>query len=663
MSKSKPNPDEYSEKSIKILEGLTAVRKRPSMYIGDVGHAGLHHLVQEIIDNSVDEALAGHCTAIQVVLHKNGSCTISDNGRGIPVYKMKHENPKINGKPAAEICLTTLHAGGKFDRSIYKVSGGLHGVGVSVVNALSKWLWLEVKRDGKMWQMEFEQGKTTKPMKSKGATNATGTTIQFQPDPKIFKKDRTFSYELLRDRLRELAFLNDGLSISIKDERTGKKDRFKFRDGLKQFVKAVASGSEPIHPVLRLSGREKETGLQMDLALQYTDEYSENTLVFANNIRNMDGGTHLSGLRSALTRTINTYGRTAGIFKDGMNPTGDDIREGLCAVLSVRVPEPQFEAQTKVRLMNPEVGTFVEQTVNRLLSQWLDSNPHDAKKIALKGLRAARAREAARKARELSRKGSQAKDDMPAKLWDCTSRRVREREIFLVEGDSAAGSAKSGRDSKFQAILPLRGKILNVEKARIDKVLSNEALRQMVTAIGCGIGRLDFDLNKRRYDKIIIMTDADVDGSHIRTLILTFLFRHMRPLIEGGHVYVALPPLFEIRKKGGRKSIYLKDESDLNRWAQSEEVDIKESKDYVMKRFKGLGEMNAEQLWDTTMNPENRQLQKVVMCDRTDDESSMEYQMDAREADRMFKVLMGSNAEIRRTYIEENALHVGQLDV
>ncbi len=837
-------PGTYDEDSIRVLEGIQAVRKRPAMYIGDTGLAGLHHLVYEVVDNSIDEAMAGYCTKISVVLGTDASCTVTDNGRGIPVGPMHHPDPKINGKPAVEIAMTVLHAGGKFDHDSYKVSGGLHGVGVSVVNALAEWLRVQVRRDGKVYEMSFARGATSSTLKLIGDSSSTGTRIKFKPDPEMFP-DAHFRYETLLNRMRELAYLNDGVQITLRDERTDQEETFLFTDGLRAFVQHLNEGKEPIHrDVIPMHAEDAGQRLVVDIAMQWNDGYTENVSCFANNIRNIDGGAHLSGFRSALTRTMNAYAKKENLIKGNLVTTGEDFREGLTAVISVKVPEPQFEAQTKVRLMNPEVETFVTQTVNEQFANFLEEHPADAKRIIQKGVQAAQAREAARKARDLTRKSALESGGMPTKLADCRVKEPDEAELFIVEGISAGGSAKNGRDSYFQAILPLKGKILNVEKARIDKMLSHEEILTLIRALGCGIGADEFDVGKRRYGKLILMCDADVDGSHIRTLLLTFLFRHMRPLIEGGHVYVAQPPLFHLKK--GKRQEYVLNEGILNRklteWgldgtalvikgepdressgdelarlyrllesveAQGKilrrrgiemrellarhldergklptyravvqrpnepqaavyfgynddefqnlceeerkhfsEVEIVEagsgmagtdggaghrivrsdlgecrlleaavhdlkvmglsiddyfeervervdgtlpparfllmreeegpveldnlghlvesvralgSKGIEVKRFKGLGEMNAQDLWDTTMDPARRGLLKVVISDEQDDPEQLE--LDAREADRIFSILMGDNVEARREFIETNAAHVKNLDI
>ncbi len=835
-------PHKYDASSIKVLEGLEAVRLRPAMYIGDTGLAGLHHLVNEVVDNAIDEAMAGYCTKIIVHVHADGSISVRDDGRGIPVDVHKTE-----GRPALEVVMTTLHAGGKFDHDAYKVSGGLHGVGVSVVNALSEWLQVEVHRDGKIYTMRFERGKPVSELEEIGKTQRTGTRVSFKPDPEIFP-DTSFRYETLSTRLRELAYLNEGVYIKLKDDRIDKEEEYCYKEGIKAFVEHLNEGKTPLHPPIRFHNEDPQQKLVCDVALQYTDGYSENVLAFANNINNIDGGTHLSGFRSALTRTMNYYARKQSLIKGKLTPTGDDLREGLTAVISVKVPDPQFEAQTKVRLMNPEIGTFVEQTVNEMLGHWLEEHPTEAKRIVGKAVQAAQAREAARKARELARKSVLDSGNLPGKLWDCSSKDIESTELYLVEGDSAGGNAKQGRDARHQAILPLRGKILNVEKARIDKVLDHNEIRTIISALGTGIGQEEFNISKRRYGRVIIMTDADVDGSHIRTLLLTFLFRHMRPLIEQGCVYVAQPPLFQLTKRS--KTEYVLNEKILNerltemgldgtalivrkvgddekitkeieqeisgkklralidlidelegllaiirrraidvaefltkhydpqeglpkiqarfdgevhffytekqftsfcksaqeRFGQIElddgtgeagetgssggvtinRVNLSESAkiekiirtleqdwnlsiaDYFrkaeediagqllpsrfalrvkdgqlrriaslpeipkvvreygatgieIKRFKGLGEMNPNELWSTTMDPEFRSLRRVTISEDPDDPA--QYQIDLRETDRIFSILMGENVEQRRNFIETHATEVKNLDI
>ena len=830
----------YDAGNIKILEGIEAVRKRPDMYIGDRGSGGLHHLVYEVLDNSIDEALGGYCDNITVRILPDGSCTVEDNGRGIPIEK--HKEAKTS---ALEVVLTKLHAGGKFDTNSYKVAGGLHGVGVSVVNALSEWLEADVYRDGKHYHFECARGVAKGKVKEIGSTTKRGTKISFKPDEEIFE-DNEFAYDTLLKRIRELAYLNGGLQISFKDDRNNKKEVFKFEEGIKAFVKHLNDGKETLHKdVIYLSREDKEAMLSCEVALQYNDGYTENVLVYANNIRNIDGGTHLSGFRTALTRTMNYYAKNNNLLKDGQNTTGDDLREGLTAVVAVKLSNPHFEAQTKVRLTNPEVGGFVESTVNEQLGHYLEEHPAESKRILNKAIQAAAAREAARKARELTRrKGALGSTNLPGKLWDCASREKTTTEVFIVEGDSAGGSAKAGRDRNIQAILPLKGKILNVEKARLEKMLAHDEIRTIISALGTGIGTDEFDLGKCRYGKVILMTDADVDGAHIRTLLLTFFFRQMPELFVENMIYIAQPPLYEIKVKGRKKSEYIlsenqmrkrmiarglegtelvirgvngdkakpgaagkksksknagtksgkpkhvtgsqmeelvkllseaerivsvlsrrgilfeeflgayynpskgglpqfriciegqddeiyyvreeyekrvdelkertkaleEDESDESAFSEElhevgrlNQIDGQLKKEFALdlrdfllkparadsgeaiqtkfqlvcgednyeiaslgdichgirqiggkgmeiKRFKGLGEMNADQLWDTTMNPETRTLLNVKV-------------EDAGEADRLFSILMGSNVEERRNFIRDHALEVQNLDI
>jgi DNA gyrase subunit B len=824
----------YDASNIKILGGVEAVRKRPEMYIGDRGVGGLHHLVYEVLDNSIDEALAGSCDSITVRIQADGSCSVEDNGRGIPVEK--HKEAKVS---ALEVVLTTLHAGGKFDSNSYKVAGGLHGVGVSVVNALSEWLEVDVYRDGEHWHFECKQGKKCGPAEMIGAANKRGTKVTFMPDEEIFG-DLEFHYDTLLKRIRELAYLNAGLRIIFRDDRIEKKETFQFDDGIRAFIKHLNEGKTVLHnDIIYMAKEDTESKLMCEVAMQYNDGYNENVLVFANNIRNIDGGTHLSGFRTAMTRTMNAYARSNKLLKDDQNTTGEDLREGLTAVVAVRLPNPQFEAQTKVRLTNPEVDSFVQTVVNEQLGHYLEEHPPEAKRILNKAIQAAAAREAARKARELTRrKGALSSASLPGKLWDCASKEKATTEIFIVEGDSAGGSAKAGRDRNIQAILPLKGKILNVEKARIEKMLAHDEIRTMISALGTGIGADEFDVEKCRYGKIILMTDADVDGAHIRTLLLTFLFRQMPELFNRRMIYIAQPPLYEVRAKGKKDSEYILTENEMRRrmisrglqgmdltirsldgakatgkkadadaerkiasqkleelvklladvertvgvlsrrgirftefiakhydgqrlprylirrqgqeepeiffdaasyekrldelggprngkngdkangngdeeplvtgeelhevvrieqisqklkadfgldltdfLLQVEKTDSGESlptkfvltrgeetheiaalgdicpavrqiggKGIEIKRFKGLGEMNAEQLWDTTMNPATRTLLHV----RLDD---------AGEADRLFSVLMGDDVEGRRRYIQDHALEVQNLDV
>jgi DNA gyrase subunit B len=814
VSEESAGAGQYGADQITVLEGMQAVRKRPEMYIGDRQVRGLHHLVNEVVDNSIDEAMAGHCTHIKVQINVDGSCLIEDDGRGIPV-----EPEKSTGKPALEVVHTILHSGGKFDNKSYRVSGGLHGVGISVVNALSEWLKVEVGRDGYTYQMEFRQGVKKGEMRKVGPCTQNGTHTTFKPDAEIFPEVK-FRYDIMSNRLRELAYLNAGLKITLIDERDGKQEEYHFDKGLTAFVEHLNEGRDVVHQnVICISKSDTKLQLECDIAMQYTVGYTENVVAFANNINNLDGGTHISGFRSALTRSLNTYARNKNLLKGTTPPTGDDLREGLTAVVSVKLANPQFEAQTKVRLMNPEVGSFVETTVNELLGQFLEENPGPAKAIVGKGLQAAVAREAARRAKELTRrKGALSSGSLPGKLSDCSSKDIESTELYLVEGDSAGGSAKSGRDRRFQAILPLKGKILNVEKARLDKILNHDEIRTIISALGTGIGTDDFNFDKRRYGKIIIMTDADIDGAHIRTLLLTFFFRYMKELIRRDAVYIAQPPLFEIARK--KKRTYLLNEREMNDYLTNEgledtelhirrenqqdtvvkgeqlekllgllieaedqlrimrnrgvnmrefmalnvngsaglptyrvvvgsaeefyhtEKDFTErcmeltdnseaggngdqqnriitqqmhevsrlnelrpeltqfgimADDYLrqeeltvagekvptkfalingdehaidvanpqsivkgirelggrgieIKRFKGLGEMDAEELWDTTMDPTKRTLLRVKL-------------EDAAEADRLFSILMGDNVAKRRSFIEEHALEVKNLDV
>ncbi|MHC4456179.1 MAG: DNA topoisomerase (ATP-hydrolyzing) subunit B [Planctomycetota bacterium] len=803
----------YDATNIKILGGMEAVRKRPDMYVGDRGSGGLHRLVYEVLDNSIDEALAGYCDNINVHIHADGSCAVEDNGRGIPVEK--HKEAKTS---ALEVVLTTLHAGGKFDSESYKVAGGLHGVGVSVVNALSEWLEADVYRDGKHYHFECSRGNAGSPVQKTGKTDKRGTRISFKPDEKIFG-DTEFEYDTLLSRIRELAYLNAGLQINFRDDREDKKEVFKFDNGIKAFVQHLNEGKETLHNnVIYFAKEDTKAMLSCEIALQYSTGYTENVLVFANNIRNIDGGTHLSGFKTALTRTMNYYARANNLLKNGQAPSGDDLREGLTAVVAVQLTEPHFEAQTKVRLTNPEVGGFVETTVNEQLGHFLEEHPADSKRILNKAVQAAAAREAARKARELTRrKGALGATNLPGKLWDCASREKATTEIFIVEGPSAGGSAKAGRDRNIQAILPLKGKILNVEKARLEKMLAHDEITTMISALGTGIGTDEFDLSKCRYGKVILMTDADVDGAHIRTLLLTFFFRQMTQLLTNDMIYIAQPPLYEIKVKGKKKSEYILSEGQMHkrmisRGLEGTELAIRDGKkertvsdkelaglvklladaertiavlgrrgikfaefvesyydgeqlprfrirvegkdelyyekseyqkrldalqdriqiaaesgeelieatelyevarinqinselkarfkldlrDFLLKpakavsgealatkfqlingpdsydvaslgdicsairqiggkgidikRFKGLGEMNAEQLWETTMNPSTRTLLKCCL-------------EDAGEADRLFSILMGDDVEQRRNFIRDHALEVQNLDV
>ena len=631
----------YGAEQIQVLEGLEAVRKRPGMYIGSTSLRGLHHLVYEVVDNSIDEALAGYCTHIEVTIEADNSITVVDNGRGIPVAMHKI------GKPAVEVVLTVLHAGGKFGGDGYPISGGLHGVGISVVNALSLWTKVEVKRDGYLWNISFARGLTAEPLKKirpMERGEETGTKVSFKPDADIFP-DTTYDFDTLKTRLRELAFLNKGLHITLTDKRgEGRNEVYCYEGGLTSFVEFLNENKEAVNPtVITLEGEKNK--VLVDIAMQYNDGYSENILTFVNDIFTEEGGTHLSGFRSGLTRTINDYGRTAGLLKDKEeNLSGEDVREGLTAIVSVKVREPQFEGQTKTKLGNSEVKGIVDNIVSDGLKEFLEEHPGEAKSIINKAISAARARQAARHARDLTRRKNALEiSSLPGKLADCSEKNAAMTEIYLVEGDSAGGSAKQGRDRKFQAILPLRGKIINVEKARLDKILANEEIRSMITAFGTGIGE-EFDISKRRYDKIIIMTDADVDGAHIRTLLLTFFYRFMKPLITEGHIYIAQPPLYQVRK--GKQVWYYYTDEAMN--AKLDELGRDNS--VVVQRYKGLGEMNPEQLWETTMDPQNRTMLQVHL-------------EDAVEADRIFSVLMGDKVEPRRQFIQENAKKVRNLDL
>ena len=858
----------YDESSITVLEGLAAVRKNPGMYIGGTGATGLHHLVYEVLDNAVDEALEGYCNSILVRLNADGSCTVVDNGRGIPVGPIKHDNPKIHGRPALEVVMTVLNSGGKFDRHSYKVSGGLHGLGISVVNALSEWLRVEVHREGKKHTMVFRQGETVQELQSEPGSDKTGTIVEFKPDPTVFQ-ELEFKYETLQNRIRELAYLNDRLRIRLVDDISGRESEFFFEEGLRDFCTHLAGGAESLHrePIL-IRGEDEAAGIQAQVVLLFTDSYTENILCFANNIHNLHGGTHLSAIKASVSRVAGNYAKKNNLIKGNTNVVGDDWREGLTAIVAVKLRDPKFEAQTKVKLLNPEVETFLQQLLNERLGNYFEEHPAEAKKIVMKGVQAAQAREAARRARELSRKSALSGSSLPGKLWDCRSKDVDSTELYIVEGDSAGGIAKQGRDSYTQAILPLKGKILNVEKARIDKMLTHEEITKLISAVGCGIGKEEFDPSKCRYGKIVLMTDADVDGSHIRTLLLTFLFRHMRPLMEDGRIYVAQPPLYQVKKgknleyvlddrtlnrklaeiglrgttllvrpPGGKEKTiagaelrelvslldtmevqarvlarrgirfealvrehrdtkrglpkllafvyrpdqaeperhYLYDDNDLSRLRERESrehgpVEITEARhvqlaqadedddhgngaggaggngsaeaeaarkhrivryqlaecrviDEVLakierfglavddlflkreelvtgelppakfilktedeklvelenlaavapgvrdlgregmaiKRFKGLGEMNSDELWETTMDVSKRTLLRVKISDDMTDLEQAD--LDAREADRIFRLLMGDNVEERRRFIEENAINVKNLDV
>ncbi|PTX53072.1 DNA gyrase subunit B [Melghirimyces profundicolus] len=630
----------YDESQIQVLEGLEAVRKRPGMYIGSTSSRGLHHLVWEVVDNSIDEALAGRCDTISVTVHEDNSVTVEDNGSGIPVGI----HPKM-GRPALEVVMTVLHAGGKFGGEGYKFSGGLHGVGVSVVNALSEWVEVEVKREGKIHVQRYRHGVPQSDVQVVGETRETGTKTTFKPDPEIFTETTEFDYEILLNRLRELSFLNSGVRIILRDERgEGKSHEFKFDGGIRSFVEHLNKNRETLHhPPVYIEG--EKDGIEVQIALQYNDSYTGNLYSYANNIHTHEGGTHEAGFKSALTRVVNDYARRNNLLKDNDNNlSGDDVREGLTAIISVKVPEPQFEGQTKTKLGNSEARTITESIFAEQFLTFLEENPSVAKKVINKAVMAARAREAARKARELTRrKNALEVSSLPGKLADCTSRKADRSELYLVEGDSAGGTAKQGRDRMFQAILPLRGKIINVEKARLDKALSNEEIRTIITAIGTGIGE-DFQLEKARYHKLIIMTDADVDGAHIRTLLLTFFYRYMRPLIEEGYIYIAQPPLYKLTQ--GKKILYAF--SDREKERKLKELEGKGKVE--IQRYKGLGEMTATQLWETTMDPESRTLLQVSL-------------QDAMDADQVFETLMGDKVGPRREFIQEYARQVRNLDI
>ncbi len=627
----------YTASNIKVLKGLEAVRKRPSMYIGGTSERGLHHLVYEVIDNSIDEALAGYCDEIICTITTEGNIRVEDNGRGIPV-----DIQKDMGIPAVQVVLTVLHAGGKFDDKSYKVAGGLHGVGVSVVNALSEFLEVNIFKDGKEYFMRFERGLPVTELQVLGDTNKTGTVVTFRPDPLIFETTE-FSFDYLTSRLRELAFLNSGLRIILKDERSGRAHDFKYEGGIKSFVEYLNQNKKPLftNPIYISSVKE---GMEFEVALQYNEGYQENIFSFANNINTTEGGTHLSGFKSGLTRAVNTYIKNADLLKnEKVSPSGEDIREGLTAVISLKIANPQFEGQTKTKLQNSEVEGIVNSAVYEKLMEYFEEHPAEAKNITMKSILAARSREAARKARELTRRKTVLESgSLPGKLADCTLSDPEKTELFLVEGDSAGGSAKQGRDRSFQAILTLLGIMLNTEKARVDNVLNNDKIQPIILALGAGIGQ-DFDISKLRYHKIIIMADADVDGSHIATLLMTFFYRYMRPVIEEGKLYIAMPPLFQVRK--GKQKVYVYNEEERDKA-------IREfgEKGVIVQRYKGLGEMNAEQLWETTLDPKNRKMIAIKMDD-------------AIEADRMFTILMGDEVEPRREFIQENARYVKNLDV
>ena len=629
---------EYTAKDIQILEGLEAVRKRPSMYIGDTGARGLHHCVYEVVDNSVDEAMGGYCSEIAVTLHADQSVTVSDNGRGIPV-----DPHPSNGRPAVEVVLTVLHAGGKFDNHNYKISGGLHGVGVSCVNALSEWLEVTVYRNGKEWHERFEQGNPVTDLTGGTPTSKQGTTITFMPDATIFKEVR-FSAEILSDRFREMAYLIPGLQFTFTDEAEGKTWTYSYEGGVAEFVEYLNEGKNVLmpEPLIVKGARDK---VEVEVGFQYTDAYEERLFSFVNLINTVEGGTHVGGLRTALTRGINESARRLNLLKEKEdNLSGEDLREGLTCIVSIKIPTPQFEGQTKTKLGNSEVKGIVDSIVYEGLMAAFEDNAELLKPIVEKAAQARRAREAARKARDLVRKGALTGVGLPGKLADCSSRTAEKCEVYIVEGDSAGGSAKQGRDRKFQAILPLRGKILNVEKAHLEKVLKSDSIRTLIQALGCGIGE-DFDIEKLRYGKIIIMTDADVDGAHISTLLLTFFFRHMRELIEQGHVYLAVPPLYRVQV--GKKAQYLYSDAELRKTMDALGDDSKKA---TVQRYKGLGEMNAEQLWETTMDPATRLLKQIQLDDPVG-------------ADRNFDILMGDNVALRRKFIENHAHEVRNLDV
>jgi DNA gyrase subunit B len=637
----KNGKSDYDASSIQVLEGLEAVKRRPGMYIGTTGPRGLHHLVWEIVDNSIDEALAGHCTEISVTMHPDNSVSVTDDGRGMPVGKMDKY-----GKSAAEVIMTTLHAGGKFDGQGYKVSGGLHGVGASVVNALSEWLEMEVRRDGHLFTQRYKRGfpeseikKSRKLKKGEG----TGTTIRFLPDPEVFTETQEFSFDTLARRFRESAFLNKGLKISLVDER--EEDRsvtYQYDGGIRDFVEHINEAKDPVHKTIFYFEREEAVG-DVEVALQWNSGFQDSVFTFANNINTHEGGAHLSGFRAALSRTINAYARQKGLLKEKEeNLTGDDIREGLAAVISVKLSEPQFEGQTKTKLGNTEIKGLVESSTNRFLAEFLEERPGEAKAVINKALQAARARQAARKVRDTIRKGYLESSTLPGKLADCSSKDPARSELYIVEGDSAGGSAKQGRDRNFQAILPLRGKILNVEKANMNKVLSNAEIQAMISAIGAGVGE-SFNVEDARYNKIVIMTDADVDGSHIRTLVLTFLFRNMPELIEAGYVYIAQPPLYKVTHN--RRDHYVYNDAELRETLTR----LNANGNANISRFKGLGEMNPQQLWETTMDPSSRTLLQVAVDS-------------AAVADELFTALMGDKVEPRKAFIEENAREVKNLD-
>ncbi len=633
-----PTANSYGADSIQILEGLSAVRKRPAMYIGSTDSRGLHHMINEVVDNSIDEVLRGACTEIEVVLGRDGTCTVTDNGGGIPV----EEHPRYH-RPTLEIVMTVLHAGSKFDRQTYKVSGGLHGVGVHVVNALSRFVEVRVKREGRQYFQRYERGVPLSPLTTEGPAEGSGTAVRFLPDPEIFETV-SFDKDIVEHRLRELAFLNPSATIRFRDERDGTDVVLRYSGGIRQFVEELNANKTPLfQPAMEIHARKES--LEVDVALQYNDGYNEVVLTYANNIPTVDGGTHLMGFRSALTRILNDYAKSHNFIKgDREGLTGEDTREGLTAVVAVKLLEPQFEGQTKGRLGNSEVKGLVESVVYEKLGEYLEEHPSVAQTIVMKALQAAEAREAARKARELTRrKGLLDGGGLPGKLADCHSRDPAQSELFIVEGDSAGGSAKQGRDREFQAILPLRGKILNVEKSRLDKMLQNMQIRDLITALGTNVGD-EFDISKLRYHRIILMTDADVDGSHIRTLLLTLFYRKMRELVEGGHVYIALPPLYRISK--GKQVLYAYSDEERDSILR----DLGGMHGVTIQRYKGLGEMNPQQLWETTMQPSSRTLLRVQVDD-------------AQRADELFTILMGELVDPRRQYIEAHAVEVSNLDI
>ncbi|PSP60538.1 DNA topoisomerase (ATP-hydrolyzing) subunit B [Halobacteriales archaeon QH_8_67_36] len=637
--------EEYGAKSIQTLEGLEAVRKRPAMYIGSTDTRGLHHLVYEVVDNAIDEALAGHCDTIDVTIHDDGSVSVSDDGRGIPVDE--HEE---HGRPAVEVVMTILHAGGKFDNKSYQVSGGLHGVGVSVVNALSKWLEVEVKRDGALWKMRFDHGEPDSGLervRDLEPDEETGTTVRFWPDDEIFETGE-FTFSTLQSRLRELAFLNSGVAIGIEDERDGTGETFEYEGGIKEFVEYLNETKDPLHrDVIYFEDEEEihEGVVRVEIAMQGTDDLQGSIHAFANNINTREGGDHLTGFKTSLTRVVNDYATDNGLLKDlDENLKGDDIREGLTAVISVKHPDPQFEGQTKTKLGNSEVRGIVESAMHDGLSTFFEENPGTAEAVVGKAVEAAKARKAAKKAEELTRRKSALDSTaLPGKLADCQTRDSEDAELFVVEGDSAGGSAKQGRNPEFQAILPIKGKILNVEKHRLDRILENNEIRNLITALGTGVGD-EFDIEELRYEKIIMMTDADVDGAHIRTLLLTLLYRHMKPLIEAGYVYASQPPLYRVRYRGNTYDAMTEAERDR---IVEEKCDGNPTQ---VQRFKGLGEMNPEQLWETTMDPDNRILKQITI-------------EDAAAADKMFNVLMGDAVEPRKEFIKEHSPEAEWVDI